>query len=131
MKNRVSHSEYRRGNQPHGSPISRDPRLWGLLRPGRSAVVGYAGELSAERAFRAVKEAHLELTVLNLGDAGVSSATTPVTFTDRLPAGMKATGAGLVVRWRAFQPGIRLVRTGAARDGISRERGDVHVAELR
>jgi hypothetical protein len=41
------------------------------------------------------KAAHLELSVLDLGDAGVSSATTPVTFTNRLPAGVKATGVGL------------------------------------
>ncbi len=38
--------------------------------------------------------AHLELMVMDLGDAGVSSAATPVTFTDRLPAGVKATGVG-------------------------------------
>ncbi len=38
--------------------------------------------------------AHLELMVMDLGDAGVSSAATPVTFTDRLPAGVEATGVG-------------------------------------
>ncbi len=54
------------------------------------------------------KEAHLELTVLDLGDAGVSSATTPVTFTDRLPAGMMATGAGPVVAGERFSRGFGL-----------------------
>ena len=41
---------------------------------------------------------------MDLGDAGVSSATTSVTFTDRLPAGVKATGVG---QTEAGQYGLR------------------------
>ncbi len=49
--------------------------------------------------------AHLELSLLDLGDAGVSSATTPVKFTDRLPAGVKATGVGLAYAGVLFSRG--------------------------
>jgi hypothetical protein len=38
--------------------------------------------------------AKLEVLAINLGDAGVSSATVPVKFTDMLPAGVRATGVG-------------------------------------
>ncbi len=38
--------------------------------------------------------ATLEVSALNLGDAGVSSAIAPVKFTDVLPDGVKATGVG-------------------------------------
>src|SRR5580704_10109512 len=51
------------------------------------------------------QEAHLELSVLDLGDAGVSSAATPVKFTDRLPAGVKATGVGFAYAGEFFGRG--------------------------
>ena len=55
-----SHGEYRRA--AHGSPISpRDPRLWGLLGPGRSAVGGTAqATFLPSVLFPRGKEAHLE-----------------------------------------------------------------------
>ncbi len=49
--------------------------------------------------------AKLEVSALDLGDAGVSSAIAPVTFTDMLPAGVKATGVGLAFAGQLFSRG--------------------------
>jgi hypothetical protein len=50
--------------------------------------------------------AHLELVISDLGDAGVSSSAAPVKFTDRLPAGVKATGVVLAYAGLFFSRGL-------------------------
>src|SRR5580700_4112990 len=122
MKNRVQpQANAGKPSKPQGNheqlsvakiaaPLTVLVSLLAILAFGTSSVHAEAPSWDMQASFLPGvlprgQQAHLELSVIDLGDAGVSSATTPVTFTDRLPAGVKATGVGLAYAGVLFSRG--------------------------